>query len=131
MNLLDAIFGKPDPKRFAQEVPPVGWVEPPKPKARRSGTTAYLLDDATNTYGFTDKPFEVSADAPQSSLTDRDRAELIARNLDPHNPGYAAAKDIFSRNPQVSKKELYEQIPAIAKETFKDVLAAFRAANRN
>lgn len=129
MTLFKEIFGKPDPLRFAPASVPDGWNALPEAKAKkRSGNGVYVLDEATNTFGFADKPFETRLQGQPEGLTARDIAELAKRDLDPYNPGYAAAKAIFAKNPAVSKKELWQQIPGVAKETFKDVLAAFRAA---
>ena len=131
MNLFNLIFAKPDPLRFASEAVPVGWNPPPVAKERkRSGNGVYVLDSETNTFGFADKPFETAMQNQPADLTDADVQALLRRNLDPYNPGYAAAKRMFSVNPGVTKKELYEAIPLVGKETFKDVLAAFREAAR-
>ena len=132
MILFKSIFAKPDPRRFAPQTVPVGWNPPPEVKAKkRDGNGVYLIDDATKTFGFADKPFETVLQNLPEAITEADAAELRQRGLDPYNPAYAAAKAIFARNPDVSKKELAQQIPVVAKETFKDVLAAFRAAGRS
>jgi len=116
----------PDPKRFAPSDVPIGWIEIQKPREKPTGSTIYELDDSGTRFGFTDKPFD--GEKPASKLTDRDIHELEKRNLDAYNPAYAAAKEIFSRNPQITKGDVHAAIPAIAKETAKDVLAAFRKA---
>jgi len=85
------------------------------------------MDETGTRFGFTDKPFD--GERPATTLTDRDVHELEKRNLDPYNPAYAAAKEMFSRNPQTTKGEIHAAIPVIAKETAKDVLAAFRKAS--
>lgn len=135
MNLLSEIItavrqitAAPDPKRFAPGVLPDGWVEVKKVERKRGNSTIYALDDSGTRFGFTDKPFEVAAGKPETVLTDLDIHELEKRNLDAYNPAYAAAKELFSRNPQITKGDLSKQLPTVAKETFKDVLAAFRAA---
>lgn len=130
--LFQSIFAKPDPLRFAADDVPVGWNPPPAQKTkRRDGNGVFVMDEATRTFGFADKPFETSLQNQPEGLTERDIEELNSRNLDPYNPGYAAAKKIFAVNPAVTKKELWEAVPGVAKETFKDVLAAFRAAARS
>lgn len=132
MTLFARIFAKPDPKRFAPAEVPAGWIPPPEVKARkRSGDGIYIIDEASNTYGFADKPFETVYNNQPETLTDRDIAELSKRNLDPYNPAYAAAKKLFVANPGISKSDLSAQIPGVARETFKDVLASFRAAARS
>lgn len=138
MNLLHTlraaiaeITAPPDPKRFAPAAIPEGWVEVKKPVKKRTGSTIYALDETGTRFGFTDKPFEVTSEKPETGLTDADIFQLEQRNLDAYNPAYTAAKEMFSRNPQVTKGDLHNALPTVAKETFKDVLAAFRKANRN
>lgn len=131
MNLLNYIFPKPDPLRYALHEAPKGWNPPPEVRAKkRSDNSVFVIDETTRTFGFSDKPFEKALQNLPETLTEADVQELAARELDPYNPGYAAAKAIFAVNPGVTKKELYEAVPGVAKETFKDVLAAFRAAAR-
>lgn len=121
------ITAPPDPKRFAPAGVPTGWHEVKKPAKKYSGSTIYALDNSGTRFGFTDKPFEAS-ERPETALTDLDIHELEKRNLDAYNPAYAAAKEQFSRNPKMTKGDLHAAIPSIAKETAKDVLAAFRKA---
>lgn len=132
LQLIRSLFkqGRRDPRRFAPSAAPNGWhqVPPGREPAKRGTSTIYQI--AGRTFGFTDKPFEseVHVDA---ELTGADIRELAARNLDPYNAAYAQAKRIFASNTGVTKSDLFEAIPGVSKHTLKDVLAAFRAAQRS
>ena len=132
IGCFNSIFSKPDPRRFAAKSLPDGWNPPPVTKGKERGkSSVFLMDEVTNTFGFSDKPFERAFEEIPEGLTPADVRELQKQNLDPYNPGYAAAKAVFARNPNVTKKELHAAVPTVARETFKDVLAAFRAAARS
>lgn len=126
--VIAELTAPPDPARFAPDIVPEGWhVVVKKATPIRNPTTIYQTDETGRRFGFTDKPFE-GDQIRETTLTDRDIHELQRRNLDAYNPAYAAAKEAFSRNPATTKGELHNLLPTIAKETAKDVLAAFRAA---
>lgn len=98
------------------------------PKAQKPGLTSVMSDANTNTWGFTDKPFFEKDSAAVPELTERDIYELKERKLNPAKAHYAAAKRMFASNPSVTKTDLAEAIPGVSIDTWKDVLASFRAA---
>lgn len=131
-NALKSILfpPEPDPKRFAPESAPKNWHRAPEKTYTppESGSTVWCPDERKRVFYFTDRPF---AEEVNPELTPRDMQELARRKLNPSNPLYSAAKRMFSENPNCTRGDLAFHIPGASSETWKVVLAAFRASLRS
>ncbi len=130
-----AIFKAPDPMRFADKseaAPPPGWFGEIKQRKGKPGSGAVCVDEATNTFEFTDMSafsgVEISAE-----LTAKEIAALKARGYAPEtNAAYGYANRRFSQRQGVCSKEDLAQHSkppggsALSPGTCKDLLAIFR-----
>lgn len=114
-----------DPRRFAQEAPPWNWHgDAETGMGKKSGPV--LVNQRTQTF-----EFGRIVNGVPPFLTDLDRAELRARDLNPDNPAYARCKEYFSKMPFCTAKEMAANsggpdFEGLKASTCKDVLAAFR-----
>lgn len=132
LEAMRSLFARerPDPKRFAPTSSPKNWHRAPDAAYTppESGSTVWQPDERKKVFYFTDRPF---AEEVNQELTPQDMRELARRKLNPSNPIYAAAKRMFSENPNCTRGDLHFHFPGASSETWKVVLAAFRAAIRS
>lgn len=127
-NIKSIIFPAPrDAARFATPSAPKGWHRAAKEAIKEPGSAFMVEQDGKVFYGFSHKEFDRSV-LISHELTNEDRKELAKRKLNPENENYTLAKRIFAENPAIKQREIHELLPAIALSTYKDVLAAFKAA---